>query len=141
MVSAAVVTIATVTVAVRPSTLASAQFFLANVRQIPALCGGVRQAVDRQVAPAAAGTAHLAELAGSAPGKALAKLEEVSSAIRDGFHRGLEGGVPGSEIGATDDGARDIRLLMQIGMLLGAVYVAFLTVWFWATRLRWTPRT
>jgi hypothetical protein len=34
----------------------------------------------------------------------------------------------------------DSRLVMQIGMLLGVVYLAFLTVWFWATRLRWNPR-
>ena len=26
--------------------------------------------------------------------------------------------------------------MMQIGMLLGIVYLAFLSVWFWATRLR-----
>jgi hypothetical protein len=26
-------------------------------------------------------------------------------------------------------------------MLLGFVYLGFLTIWFWATRLRWNPRT
>jgi hypothetical protein len=26
--------------------------------------------------------------------------------------------------------------MMQIGMLLGMVYLGFLTIWFWATRLR-----
>ena len=30
---------------------------------------------------------------------------------------------------------------MQVGMVLGTVYLAFLTVWFWATRLRWSPRS
>ena len=29
---------------------------------------------------------------------------------------------------------------MQIGIVLGTVYVAFLTVWFWATRVRLKPR-
>jgi hypothetical protein len=42
-----------------------------------------------------------------------------------------------------DDGedARDGRFLMQMGMLLGMVYVAFLTAWLWATRLRPGRRT
>jgi len=38
------------------------------------------------------------------------------------------------------DGLRDSRLLAQLGIVLGMVYLAFLTVWFWATRLRWNPR-
>ena len=34
----------------------------------------------------------------------------------------------------------DGDLLLKLGVVLGTVYVAFLTVWFWATRLRWNPR-
>jgi hypothetical protein len=45
----------------------------------------------------------------------------------------LTGGPLADRDGET---ARDGRLLMQMGMLLGMVYVAFLTAWFWATRLR-----
>jgi hypothetical protein len=29
---------------------------------------------------------------------------------------------------------------VQLGMLLGVVYLAFLSVWFWATRVRWNQR-
>jgi len=29
---------------------------------------------------------------------------------------------------------RDARLMTQIGMVFGLVYVGFLTIWFWATR-------
>ena len=29
---------------------------------------------------------------------------------------------------------------MQIGIVLGTIYLAFLTVWFWATRVRLKPR-
>ena len=49
--------------------------------------------------------------------------------IRDGFDRIRRGQVD------YDDGDRP--LLMQVGIALGTLYVAFLTVWFWATRLRW----
>ena len=139
--TAAAITVASVAIAVRPSTVATAEFFLANVRQIPAVCGGVREGVNRQISAAAAGSAHLVGLAAGAPDRAAAALDDVSKAVRDGFSRGLEGAALGGDTDATDDGERDIRLLMQIGMLLGAVYVAFLTVWFWATRLRWSPRT
>jgi hypothetical protein len=38
------------------------------------------------------------------------------------------------------DEARDGRLIAQIGIVLGTIYMAFLTLWFWATRLRWNPR-
>jgi hypothetical protein len=135
--SAAVVTVASVALAVRPSAVMSAQFFLANVRQIPA-CGGVRGIVNRQVSTAVAGTARLGAASGGAvkgsAGAVKGIAEDVANDIRDGFLRGVTGS-------ADDDGASDTRLLMQIGMLLGTVYLAFLTVWFWATRLRWNPRT
>jgi hypothetical protein len=140
MATAAAITVASVAIAVRPSTVATAQFFLANARQIPVVCG-VREGVNRQISVAAARSAHLAALAGNAPDRAAAALDDASKAIRQSFRRGFEGGVLGRDTGGAGDGERDIRLLMQIGMLLGAVYVAFLTVWFWATRLRWNPRT
>lgn len=38
------------------------------------------------------------------------------------------------------DHSRNTRLMVRIGMLLGLVYLAFLVVWFWATRLRTRPR-
>jgi hypothetical protein len=34
------------------------------------------------------------------------------------------------------DQLTDTRRLVQIGLLLGMAYVAFLTLWFWRTRLR-----
>jgi uncharacterized protein YoxC len=134
--SAVLATLAGVALAVRPAAVMNAQFFLANVRQIPA-CGGVREIVNRRVSAAVAGTARLGEAsAGAVKGSAGAVkgiTEDAAKDIRDGFLRGVTG--------SADDGASDTRLLMQIGMLLGAVYLAFLTVWYWATRLRWNPRT
>jgi hypothetical protein len=134
--SAGLVTLAGVALAVRPSAVMSAQFFLANVRQIPA-CGGVREIVNRQVSTAVAGTARLGVASGGAvkgsAGAVKGVAEDIAKDIRDGFLRGVSG--------SADDGLSDTRLLMQIGMLLGTLYLAFLTVWFWATRLRWNPRT
>jgi hypothetical protein len=45
----------------------------------------------------------------------------------------------GSELAAAGIGVgdgRDTRLMLQIGAGLGALYLAFLGLWFWATRLR-----
>jgi hypothetical protein len=141
MATAAAITVTTIAIAIRPSTVATAEFVLANVRQIPVACAGVRAGVGRRITAAAAGSAHFVELAADAPGRASAALDDMSRALRDGFQHAYEGALPGADTGGSDDGERDIRLLMQIGMLLGTVYVAFLTVWFWATRLRWNPRT
>jgi hypothetical protein len=44
------------------------------------------------------------------------------------------------QIGAgTERQSRDLRLMLQIGVVLGLVYLAFLAVWFWATRFRMRP--
>jgi uncharacterized protein YoxC len=137
IVTAGLATLAGVAVAVRPSAGLTTQFFLANVRQIPAVCGGARGTVNRQMSAAVAGTARFGAAAGGVLSSGLDVIaENFTQGVRDGF-RGP--GRPGT--GTTDDGTSDTRLLMQIGMLLGTIYLAFLTVWFWATRLRWNPRT
>lgn len=38
-----------------------------------------------------------------------------------------------------DTGRGDTRLMIRIGLLLGLAYVIFLTIWFWATRVRLRP--
>jgi len=62
-------------------------------------------------------------------------------AVKDGFNRarvGADGAVNAIEHRLEDggQGARDNRLLLQLGMLLGMGYLAFLTIWLWATRMR-----
>jgi hypothetical protein len=59
----------------------------------------------------------------------LPATETVTGPIREGFDRVRRGTV--------SYGGGDSRLLMQVGVVLGTLYLAFLTVWFWATRLRW----
>lgn len=43
----------------------------------------------------------------------------------------------GSQIGP--ESSRDPRLMLQIGGVLGLVYIAFLAIWFWATRTGMRP--
>jgi uncharacterized protein YoxC len=141
--SVGILTAARIAFAVRaggPSAVATTQFFLANARQIPAYCGGLQGTVNQQVSAAVAGTIRLggAGFSAASPTKAIEAAEDFTQAIRDGFLRGT--GRPGTVNGTADDGTSDTRLLIQLGMLLGTVYLAFLTVWFWATRLRWNPR-
>jgi hypothetical protein len=46
----------------------------------------------------------------------------------------------GAQIGAGNEPrSGDPRLMLQIGAVFGLIYVAFLGVWFWATRFRMGP--
>jgi hypothetical protein len=54
--------------------------------------------------------------------------------LAEGFGR-----VTREAAGEAADGLSDTRLVVQVGMLLGVVYLAFLSVWFWATRARVRP--
>jgi hypothetical protein len=62
-------------------------------------------------------------------------FEQALGSFRDGFAQ-----VITEERQEDGEGLRDSRLMLQVGMLLGFVYVGFLSVWFWATRLRQTDR-
>jgi hypothetical protein len=65
------------------------------------------------------------------PSEPAGRIRDAFAAVRDGFAQAT--GEVGDDVG---EGLQDSRLMMQIGMLLGCVYVAFLSIWFWATRLR-----
>jgi vacuolar-type H+-ATPase subunit H len=70
------------------------------------------------------------------PKPAVPSVDSILGPTREGFDRGVGRVVPDDE----GDGLRDSRLRAQLGIVLGLVYLAFLTVWFWATRVRWNPR-
>ncbi len=109
-----------------------------NVRLVPCLVGS---AVERT---AMVGTQAVSGLAtgdggsnatGRRRGVVPAVVETIVDPIRDGFEKAV------ARDGEEDaEGLQDARLMMQIGIVLGTVYLAFLTVWFWATRMRATPR-
>jgi hypothetical protein len=132
------------------ATAVKVRFFLANTPPIPLACvvgdvGRYMSAVTSGATSLNTGTRVATEKAVAAGGKAKAaaesavekaesKVEELFHPVRDGFLRGA------GYLDVEDDEASDVRLLMQLGIVLGTIYLAFLTVWFWATRLRWNPR-
>ena len=112
---------------------ANARLAFTNMRLIPCMA----EETARRYAATAGQTLSNFTGGGSA-GRSADDVREVTrrsnvASIRDGFARAT-GGFAQSE----DDG--DGRLMVQVGVALGAVYLSFLTLWFWATRLRWRPR-
>jgi hypothetical protein len=92
---------------------------------------------------------HGAEMLGAASGTRGAAAEGttgVTERAQHAFRSAFESFRDGFEQAIVDErddvgeGLRDSRLMLQIGMLLGFVYVGFLSVWFWATRARGESR-
>jgi hypothetical protein len=112
--------------------------FFTNVRLVPCLVGS---AVERTaiVGTQAVSGFGSGDGGSKATGRKRTAVPEVVGTIVDPIRDGFEKAV--ARNGDEDaEGLRDARLLMQIGIVLGTVYLAFLTVWFWATRMRTTPR-
>jgi hypothetical protein len=130
---------------------ADARMAFTNVRLLPCL---VRSGVEQQLAALTGGRAPAASVVGargggSSPGDSGGSAgsdEEKRGAIRgtiESFVRPLREGFDQATreaAGEVTDGFSDSRLMVQIGMALGVVYLAFLSVWFWATRVRWSSR-
>ena len=118
------------------ATALQARFFLANVPPIPLTCM-VGEATVRYMSAftSVASVDRAASATGSVAGRVGTVATELGSTVRDGF-------LPPA--GRIEDGADDeavkTRLLMQLHPA-GHADLAFLTVWFWATRLRWAPWT
>jgi hypothetical protein len=124
-----------------------------NVRLLPCV---VKASLERHIdvlksvlaangGSAAAAPSQATDLASSAAGTRSASPHEDSGLSHrartafgnafESFHDGFEQAI-GEGQGDVGEGLRDSRLMMQVGMLLGFVYLGFLTVWFWATRGR-----
>ena len=58
-------------------------------------------------------------------------LGRIVDELSEGFGRAAR-----EATGEARDGLSDTRLVVQLGMLLGVLYLGFLSVWFWATRVR-----
>jgi len=144
----------------RSSLMGEARVVFTHVRLLPCL---IKESVAHHAAPIAGA------LTGSGPaGPQLAAAAPVAAPVvaaqgavadasavdpgdivdsgRFGLFRGL-GASFGEGFDAALDGNREIadavgdsRLMIQIGLALGFLYAAFLSVWFWATRLRPRPR-
>jgi len=121
---------ATAVVIARGLSAPSTPLVFTNVRLIPCIASATAQHVT---ATTAAASSHV----GSTVTRVIPPIVGGTvGSIADGFDRAVQG--PRDESG---DGLTDSRLLVQLGMLLGFAYLAFLTVWFWATRLRWPRNT
>jgi hypothetical protein len=81
--------------------------------------------------PGTLDSSRLLGASAESPSEPAGRMRDAIEAVRDGFAQAT--GDVSDDVG---EGLRDSRLMMQIGMLLGCVYVAFLSIWFWATRLR-----
>ena len=132
---------------------AEARLLFTNVRLLPCL---VRNSVSDHLAPLTsalpgsgpAGPAAVLSPAVAADGAApsavkdpardLVKRSDARTGLLGSFREGFEDAIQGGrrEIG---DSLGDSRLMLQLGMALGFVYAAFLSFWFWSTRLRRRP--
>ena len=130
-----------------------ARMAFTNVRLVPCL---VRSSIAQQVTAFTGSRVPATSMAGAGGGGGSVTTGDVGE--RSGSDRGGRAGVRGvvetitnplregfdqatrKATGEATDGFSDTRLMVQIGMALGVVYVAFLSVWFWATRVRWSSR-
>jgi hypothetical protein len=126
---------------VRSGLATNARLAFPNVRLIPCVAAlAVEQTVGAIVAPAAAlvGGGGGGSVGEDLPGRAGHHAPTGATAVREGFVRVKEAAAAGgSGVRSALNEVDERALMMRIGMLLGLAYVAFLTVWFWATRLRW----
>jgi hypothetical protein len=125
---------------------ADARMAFTNVRLLPCLvkdaAGRQLTAITQGIAPAAAPAyaalservasegSHIVRDAGAVKAEhAEGFVPHIVSELTEGFARATRD-APGE----AADGLSDSRLVVQLGMLFGIVYLAFLSVWFWATR-------
>jgi hypothetical protein len=129
---------------------ADARMAFTNVRLLPCLIqestGRQLTALTHALAPAAAPAAAALDSGTTALVAPTDRLA-VKGAHELGGLRGLAGGLSEGisratreATGEAAEGLNDNRLVVQVGMLLGVVYLAFLSVWFWATRARMGER-
>jgi hypothetical protein len=106
----------------------SASLLFTNVRLLPCYSGSFVEQVTRSSS----------QVSVSSAARELDRVREIGGRAVDEVSRGFSRVV--SERDSSGRGLTDSRLLVQIGIVLGLVYCAFLTLWFWATRIRWNPR-
>ncbi len=79
------------------------------------------------------------DFASSSPKRHKKSNASVSSQSDDWIGSQNSGSISSQIAAANERTSSDPRLMLQIGALLGLIYVAFLAVWFWATRFRLRP--
>jgi hypothetical protein len=104
-----------------------------NARLIPCL---FKASVEQQL-EAISSTLSRGGL-GGAPANldASSRVQRVLGEVSEGFRDAVDGRPDVVVDGDGGDGIKDSRLMTQVGMLIGLVYVGFLSLWFWVTRRR-----
>jgi hypothetical protein len=111
-----------------------------NARLVPCL---VKASVERHLETVSAAVARGGDAAasvlrredgGSVGVDVQTRIARLLEQVSDGFHDVVTQLPRDPHDGESADGLSDSRLMTQIGMLLGFVYLGFLTIWFWATR-------
>ncbi|MGH3047525.1 MAG: hypothetical protein ACRDNC_11055, partial [Gaiellaceae bacterium] len=144
LVAAGLATLAGLALAVRASgpsaaSVMSARFLLANAPPIPLRCmvGATANRASVAVAGAsgsggAGGVLGVRASGGNPVGGLAGKVSAIAGDVRDGFLHGAGRAVPGP----ADDVAGNTPLWM-IAMMLGTVYLAFITACIWVAKHRW----
>jgi hypothetical protein len=118
---------------------APAQIMFTNMRLIPCTIGDTLRRSSAVATESVQGAFERAGARRSSPGGPASRTSLGGAASRTFFEPIQKGFASATHTGgklAHVDGGADSRLLMQLGVLLGMVYTAFLTFWFWATRTR-----
>jgi hypothetical protein len=103
----------------------SASLLFANVRLLPCYATATTQSV-------VSSTVARVTPSQERDARVVPSIRDSLGKIAEGIDRVIE--RPGGDGTATPTGS---NLLVRVGTVLGLIYVGFLTVWFWATRLRW----
>ena len=121
----------------------------AEMRQYHGLVAPQYHRVGRSSAPVSASLSRSREFANSISTGVISRLFTVGSpnstakvmiqtSVRSNDRISPPNGRSiGGQIGSEN--SRDLRLMIRIGATLALVYLAFLAVWFWATRFRMRP--
>jgi hypothetical protein len=94
---------------------------------------GLASPIMRMASASAAAVSQVVGSAGATPVRA--RVGGVRGVIRT-----LRDVISGPKAAVQRSLGGDGALMMRIGKLLGLLYAGFLTVWFWATRLRWNGK-
>jgi hypothetical protein len=112
-----------------------------NARLVPCLVkAGVERQIETLSHAVTRGAGAVAGLHGGGmddtdptAGHDHSRIQRLLDQVTEGFNDVVDL-PPRPDGGESSDGFVDSRLMTQIGMALGFVYLAFLTIWFWATR-------
>ena len=111
---------------VRATCAANARLMFTNMRLIPCMAEDtVRRFAGATAEAVSGGSTSRYETSDRSARASADKASGPLDALRDGFSRVVR------DVPLETGDERDRRIMAQVGVVLGLVYLAFLTVWFW----------